>query len=315
MITDSHLKIRILMTNGRRLIVVAGPTGSGKTALGIALARHFSAPIISTDSRQVYIGIPIGTAQPTTEELSQAEHHLISFLPLEQDYNCGQYERDALLKLDQLFKTSSCVIAVGGSGLYIKALTQGMDELPDADRKIRDELQQRLSQQGLAPLLAELERLDPEYSLKVDRNNPSRVLRALEVCLQSGRAYSSFLGGGSIKRDFEILKVGIDMPRERLYQRINTRVDLMMEQGLEEEARSVYHLRHYNSLHTVGYSELFEYFDGNISLERAVELIKQNSRHYAKRQMTWFRRDPEIRWFEDNLPQPVIDYLLSRICE
>lgn len=301
------------MTNTKTLIVVVGATGSGKTDISLRLATHFAAPIISTDSRQFYRGIPIGTAQPTAEQLATAEHHFIASHELTDNFNCGEYEAQALARLEELFLQHDRVVAVGGSGLYIQALCEGMDNLPQADEQLRQSLTERLKSEGIESLLADLERLDPVYYQQVDRQNPSRVLRAVEVCLQTGQPYSSLRTGERHKRDFNIVKVGIEWNREQLYDRINRRVDMMIDEGLEAEARAVYHLRHLNSLQTVGYREMFEYFDGTITREEAIELIKRNSRRYAKRQMTWFRRDEEIRWFAPTEIDAMIDFLENRI--
>lgn len=297
----------------KTLIVVVGATGSGKTDLSLRLATHFAAPILSTDSRQVYRGIPIGTAQPTAEQLAAVEHHFIASHELTDSFNCGEYETQALACLEALFRKHDVVVAVGGSGLYIQALCEGMDDLPQADEELRQSLMERLQGEGIESLLADLERLDPEYYAQVDRQNPSRVLRAVEVCLQTGKPYSSLRTGERRKRDFRIVKVGIDWDREMLYDRINRRVDMMIDEGLEAEARSVYHLRQLNSLQTVGYREMFEYFDGKISREEAIELIKRNSRRYAKRQMTWFRRDSEIRWFSPEEADAMLEFLENTI--
>lgn len=297
----------------KTLIVVVGATGSGKTDLSLHLATHFAAPILSTDSRQVYRGIPIGTAQPTAEQLAAVEHHFIASHELTDNFNCGEYETQALACLEALFRKHDVVVAVGGSGLYIQALCEGMDDLPQADEELRQSLMERLQGEGIESLLADLERLDPEYYAQVDRQNPSRVLRAVEVCLQTGKPYSSLRTGERRKRDFRIVKVGIDWDREMLYDRINRRVDMMIDEGLEAEARSVYHLRQLNSLQTVGYREMFEYFDGKISREEAIELIKRNSRRYAKRQMTWFRRDSEIRWFSPEEADAMLEFLENTI--
>lgn len=282
----------------KRLIVIVGATGSGKTDASIRLARKLGAPIISTDSRQIYRGIPIGTAQPTAEQLAAAEHHFIATHELTENFSCGQFEVQALALLEKLFTRCDNVVAAGGSGLYIKALCEGMDDLPATDDRLRATLNERMRSEGIGSLLADLQRLDPEYYLQVDRDNPSRVLRAVEVCMQTGRPYSSMRTGQRRKRDFEIIKIGIDMERETLYDRINRRVDQMIADGLEEEARKVYPLKHLNSLQTVGYREMFDWFDGLTDRETAIELIKRNSRRYAKRQLTWFRRDAEIIWIK-----------------
>ena len=298
-----------MMSGRKRLIVIVGATGSGKTDLSIAVAEHFSAPIISTDSRQFYRGMAIGTAQPTAEQMARVEHHLVDCLDVHEEFNCGAYERVALERLTELFSKHDTVVAVGGSGLYIKALCEGMDDLPDAEPALREGLQRRLETEGLESLVEQLRELDEVYYNEVDRCNPQRVLRAVEVCLTTGKPYSSFRKGCTKQRDFDIVKVGIDYPREELYDRINRRVDMMMEAGLEAEARAMLPHRHLNALQTVGFSELFDYFDGEISKEEAVELIKRNSRRYAKRQMTWFRRDKDIRWFVKPSPEEVISYL------
>lgn len=298
----------------KHLIVIVGPTGSGKSDLAIEIAERYGAPIISTDSRQFYRGIPIGTAQPDAEQLQRVEHHFIASHDLKQEFNCGAYETEALAKLEELYRKHDVVVAVGGSGLYIKALCEGMDSLPEAEPELREELTRRLRSEGLESLCEELRQRDPAYYEEVDRNNPARVLRALEVCISTGLPYSSMRTGEKRQRPFNIIKLGIDMERERLYERINRRVDVMMQMGLEQEARAVYHLRTLNSLQTVGYREMFDYFDGTISRDEAIELIKRNSRRYAKRQMTWFRRDEEIKWVDTANKQIIEEYLDSKIC-
>ena len=295
----------------KRLLVVVGPTGSGKTDLSIRLALHYGAPILSTDSRQVYKGMPIGTAQPSGEQLQAVEHHFIASHDLKDNLSCGEYEVQALARLEELFAAHDCVIAVGGSGLYVRALCEGMDDLPQADEGLRAELGRRLETEGLESLAAQLRELDSAYYEVVDRSNPARVVRALEVCLQTGLPYSAQRTGERRPRPFGIVKIGVDLPREVLYDRIDRRVDRMLADGLEAEARALYPYRALNALQTVGYREFFDYFEGRTSYDRAVELIKRNSRRYAKRQLTWFRRDPEIRWFSPNDDAAIHEYIAS----
>lgn len=293
----------------KRLIVIVGPTGSGKTDLSIRLALHYRAPILSTDSRQVYRGMPIGTAQPTEEQLNTVEHHFIASHDIEDKLSCGEYEVQALACLEKLFAQHDDVVAVGGSGLYVRALCEGMDELPQADEALRRELERRLADEGIGALAAQLRELDPRYYEEVDRSNPARVVRALEVCLQTGRPYSAQRTGVRRERPFRIIKIGVNLPREVLYDRINRRVDAMVAEGLEAEARRLYPHRELNALQTVGYREFFDCFDGRVTRDEAVELIKRNTRRYAKRQLTWFRRDPEIRWFSPTDDEEMIRYI------
>lgn len=281
----------------KRLLVIVGPTGSGKTDLSLRVARRYGAPILSTDSRQFYRGMAIGTAQPTVEEQQSVEHHFIASHDIEQSLNCGTYEQEALACLERLYATHDDVVAVGGSGLYVRALCEGMDDLPSADETLRAQLMERLHCEGVEALAAELRQRDPVYSATADLCNPARVVRALEVCLQSGRPYSEQRLGHRHERPFRVLKIGVELPRAELYARIDRRVDRMLEEGLVEEARRLYPHRALNALQTVGYRELFDWFDGRTTFEQAVELIKRNTRRYAKRQLTWFRRDPDIHWF------------------
>ena len=296
----------------KRLLVVVGPTGSGKTDLSIRLALHYGAPILSTDSRQVYRGMSIGTAQPSADQLQTVEHHFIASHDLTDNLNCGEYEVQALARLEELFADHDWVVAVGGSGLYVRALCEGMDDLPQADEPLRRELERRLAEEGLGALAEELRELDPEYCRTADLNNPARVMRALEVCLQTHMPYSRQRTGERRPRSFEIVKIGIDLPRDVLYDRINRRVDRMLADGLEAEARALYPYRELNALKTVGYREFFDYFDGRIGYDEAVELIKRNSRRYAKRQLTWFRRESEIRWFAPDDDAAIIAYVGSK---
>lgn len=280
----------------KRLLVVVGPTGSGKTDLSIRLALHYGAPILSTDSRQVYRGMPIGTAQPSVDQLQVVEHHFIASHNLTDNLNCGEYEVQALARLEELFADHDWVVAVGGSGLYVRALCEGMDDLPQADEPLRRELEHRLAEEGLGALAEELRELDPEYCRTADLNNPARVMRALEVCLQTHMPYSRQRTGERRPRPFEIVKIGIDLPRDVLYDRINRRVDLMLENGLLDEAKDFFEHTTATAAQAIGYKELKPYFDGKVTLDEAVERLKQVTRNYAKRQLTWFKRNPEIHW-------------------
>ena len=300
--------------NTKTLIVIVGPTGSGKTDLSIRVAEHYDCPIISTDSRQFYRGIPIGTAQPDNEQLERVEHHFIASHELTDDFNCGAYEVAALKRLEELFYKHDTVVAVGGSGLYVKALCEGMDDLPEVEPALRQQLSDRLKREGLEALAEQLRELDPTFYEVVDRKNPARVLRALEVCIATGKPYSALRTGVKRERPFNIVKIGVTMERAVLYERIDRRVDIMVEAGLEQEARKVYPLRHLNSLQTVGYREMFDYFDGSISRDEAIELIKRNSRRYAKRQLTWFGRDGEIEWFLPSETEKIVEYIDSKVC-
>ena len=278
------------------LIIVTGPTASGKTAFSIEMAKALNTVILSADSRQFYKEMSIGTAAPTEEELAQVKHHFVHHISIEDKYDVADYERDALQLLEELFKTHDTVIMTGGSGLFIDAVCNGIDAMPDVQPEIRQKVEKLLQEGGLKTLQDEVQRLDPEYFAIVDQQNPRRLQRALEVCYQTGQPFSSFRSGNTVQRDFEIKKYALLWERQALIERINNRVDLMMEQGLLEEAQSLYPKRHLNALNTVGYKELFAYFDGNCTLEEAVEQIKIHTRQYAKRQMTWLRRDKSYTW-------------------
>ena len=278
------------------LIVIAGPTASGKTAFAIKVAKALNTVILSADSRQFYKEMSIGTAAPTEEELSQVQHYFVHHISIEDKYDVADYERDALQLLDELFKTHDAVVMTGGSGLVIDAVCNGIDEMPDIQPEIREKVENLLQEGGLKALQDEVQRLDPEYFAIVDQQNPRRLQRALEVCYQTGKTFTSFRSGNNIKRDFDIKKYALFWEREALIERIDKRVDLMMEQGLLEEAKSLYPKRHLNALNTVGYKELFAFFDGQCTLPEAVELIKIHTRQYAKRQMTWLRRDVGYQW-------------------
>lgn len=284
----------------KTLVLLLGPTGVGKTELSLRVAEHYGSPILNCDSRQVFRSIPIGTAAPTEEELSRVKHYFIATRDLQDDYNAGQYERDALELLEQLFLTHDVVVMTGGSMLYADAVCNGLDDLPAVPEAIRTEVTKQYKAQGLAWLQEEVQRLDPAYWEIVDQSNPARLAHCVELSLATGNPYSTLRTNTRKERPFRILKIALERPREQLYERINTRVTQMMEAGLLKEAKAVYPLRHLNSLQTVGYRELFGYLDGEYDLQRAVELIRQNTRHYAKRQMTWFRRDKDIHWIDAN---------------
>lgn len=279
------------------LVVLLGPTAVGKTSVAVALAKHFHTAIVSADSRQFYKEIPVGTAQPSAEEQRAVPHFFIATHSVRDTLDAGRYSREARALLEKEFTHHPVMILAGGSGLYIDAVINGFDDLPQQDAGLRSELQALYEEKGIAALQQELEKLDPEYFEKVDRNNPSRLIRAIEVCRLTGKKYSELRSGKSGRLPFRVIKIGLELPREELYDRINRRVDVMMENGLEEEARAVYPLRTLNALQTVGYKELFDHFDGKTSKEKAVELIRQHTRNFAKRQMTWWRKDPEIHWF------------------
>ncbi|MBR9853572.1 MAG: tRNA (adenosine(37)-N6)-dimethylallyltransferase MiaA [Algicola sp.] len=282
------------------LLAVVGPTAIGKTALGITLANHFDAEILSADSRQFFKEMHIGTAVPSPEELKAATHHFIQHKSIFEPYSVGDFEKDAITLLTNIFKTKHIAVMVGGSGLYVDAVVKGLDEFPEVDPKIRQQLNQALEEDGLENLQNELKKRDPEYAEKVDLENPHRLIRALEVCRAANKPYSSFLNRPKAKRAFKTLYIGIDAPREIIYQRINMRVDLMMEAGLLNEAENLYPHRTLNALQTVGYKELFEYLDGNCTLEFAVSEIKKNTRRFAKRQLTWLRKNDSILWVPFN---------------
>ena len=280
----------------KKIIVIGGPTASGKTGLAIELAKHYKTEIINADSRQFYRYMDIGTAKPTKEELSQAIHHFIDFLEPDQEYNAGRYESDALMKISEIHDNNDYAIVVGGSGLYIRTLCEGMDDLPETDPELRSKYNQLFKDEGLEVLQNLLIEKDPEYFEVVDRNNPHRLIRALEVIEQTGVAYSTLRKRIKPKRTFEIIKIAIDIDRDELYERINFRVEQMIAAGLIDEVKSLMKYRACNALQTVGYIDIFNYLDGTISLQEAIELIKKNSRNYAKRQMTWFNKDKEFQW-------------------
>lgn len=299
--------------NPKILWSIVGPTGIGKTALSIELAKNLKTEIISCDSRQFYKELKIGTAAPSSEELSLVPHHFIGNLSIVQDYSVGDFEKDALKKINELFNKYDQLIMVGGSGLYEKAVNEGLDNFPDIDTKVREDLMVEIQEKGLSYLQEELKKNDPEYYSQVDYNNPQRVMRALEIFRGTGKPYSSFRKNLVEKRNFTSVKIGLTASRNLIYDRINKRVDLMMEKGLLEEVISLQSYRHKNALQTVGYKELFDYLDGNSSLEFAVSEIKKNSRRYAKRQLTWYRRDESVNWFDYQSTQEIVDFVTEKI--
>ena len=287
--------------NNKYLICILGPTASGKTSLAIETAKYFNTEIISTDSRQFYKEMHIGTAKPTFEELAEAKHHFIDSLSVKQDYSAGDFEHDALQKLDELYKTKDVVVLAGGSGLYINAILFGIDPFPVIEHETRLKTFSIYKEKGIEGLKDELRRLDPEYYIEVDLDNSRRLMRALEVCYASGKTYSSFRKQEPKPRNFKVVKIAYDYEREVLYKRINDRVDLMLQNGLEAEAKTLIEFKDMYALNTIGYKEFFSFFDGEISKEEAIELIKRNSRRYAKRQLTWFGHDKEINWIKPNV--------------
>ena len=286
------------------LLVILGPTGVGKTELSLRVAEHLGSPILSCDSRQIYREIPIGTAAPTAAEQARVRHYFVGTRSLEEDYNAGQYERDALALLEDLFQTHETIVMTGGSMLYADAVCKGLDDLPSVPARIRSQVQwdeeRSTKEEWFTWLQGEVQRLDPAYWEEVDQSNPARLMHCVELCLTTGKPYSELRTKTQKVRPFRIIKVGIERPRAELYARIDERVKEMMAAGLLEEARRVYPKRALNSLQTVGYRELFAYMDGDYDIDRAIALIQQNTRHYAKRQMTWFRRDKEIYWLQAN---------------
>lgn len=297
------------MARTKYLIVVGGPTASGKTALSIRLARHFQTSILSADSRQFYREMSIGTAKPGADELSQAPHLFIDSLRVTDDYSVGDFEREALAALEEIYREKDVAILAGGSGLFIRALCEGLDAFPPVPAEVKEAVDRLYREHGLPALQAQLQELDPAYYEEVDRQNPQRLMRALAVCRASGRPYSEFRRSGIKPRFFQPIYVLLELDRKTLYERIDHRVDEMVRAGLIDEARALYPLRRHNALQTVGYQELFDHFEGKYTLEEAIELIKRNSRRYAKRQMTWFRKDAHWRAFAPGETEAVIDYL------
>lgn len=293
----------------KTLVVVVGPTAVGKTATAILLAQHFNTEILSADSRQFYREMSIGTAKPDAEELAAAPHHFINSHSIAQEYSAGDFERDALKLLDELFLTKDTVIMVGGSGLFVRAVCEGLDDLPKAPEGVRDALNKAFEENGLGPMKARLRELDPAYYAVADIDNPQRVIRALEVYEATGNPMSFYQKKEQASRPFQVVTIGLNMDRPKLYERINLRVDNMLAAGLIDEVKSLEQYRHKPALLTVGYSEIFDYFDGDLSLEEAIDKIKQNSRRYAKRQITWFKKYGNTTWFEPHDLTGILHYI------
>lgn len=305
---DKHL------TSLKTLIVITGPTGIGKTDLSISIAESLHCPIVSADSRQIYKGIPVGTAAPTEEEMARVRHYFVGILEPTEYYSAAQYEAESMKLFDRLFLTHDTLVMTGGSMLYIDAVCRGIDDIPTVDSVTRGILQQRLETEGLETLAEELSRLDPRYYAGCDRKNPKRIVHALEVCLMTGRPFSSFLTGEKKARPFRILRIGLEREREDLFSRISERVEQMVQNGLVEETRSVWDFRHCNALNTVGYKEMFAYLDGEMSLEETKEKIKRNTRVYAKKQMTWFKKDASTFWFLATKTEEIRKFIAEQVC-
>ncbi|MBZ9730579.1 tRNA (adenosine(37)-N6)-dimethylallyltransferase MiaA [Salegentibacter sp. JZCK2] len=297
--------------NNNYLLNVVGPTAIGKTALAIKLAKKFNTEIISADSRQFYKEMSIGTAVPSKNELQTAKHHFIQHISIEEEYNVGDFEAEAIQKLEEIFQNNSFAVMVGGSGLYTKSVLQGLDYFPEVPSEIRQNLNLKFKEEGLVPLQEQLQKLDPEYYKTADVENPQRVIRALEVSIGTGKPYSSYLNRPKKQRNFIPISIGLSADREIIYERINRRVDLMMDEGLLQEAETLFPKRQLNALNTVGYKELFEFLKGKDSLETAVAEIKKNTRRFAKRQLTWFRKDPDIQWFNFHTPPEEIQQFIE----
>ena len=291
------------------LVVITGPTAVGKTALCIKLAKHYGIPIINADSRQIYRELRIGTASPSDEQLREVKHYFVGSIGIDDYYNASLYEQNVLRVLDEQFCHSPIQLLTGGSMMYIDAVCNGIDDIPTIRDDIRNEMKRRYAEEGLEALCADLQRLDPEHYAVVDRKNYRRVIHALEICYQTGQTYTSFRKQERKQRPFRIVKIGLNRERDELYQRINSRVDQMMTDGLLDEARSLYDKRSNNALNTVGYKEMFAYLDSTWTLDEAIERMKGNTRRYARKQLTWFRRDTEMQWFHPKQQKDILNYI------
>jgi len=295
------------------IIAVVGPTAVGKTALSVALAKRYNTCVLSADSRQIYKELSIGTAKASIEEQDGIPHYFVDSLSIEEPFNAGRFEREGLILLESLFQQHDVIILCGGTGLYVKALLEGMDELPETDLELRDSLNKEFVERGLDTMVAELKMIDEETYHQIDLQNPLRVFRAIEVYRQTGKPLSAFKTGAKKVRPFKSIKIGLNMPREELYERIDRRMDLMLAAGLEEEARANIQYRHLNALQTVGYSEIFGFIDGQYAREEMIRLLKRNSRRYAKRQLTWFTKDQEVEWFHPAEIGEIVVFIESQL--
>lgn len=302
-----------MVLNNKTVVVITGPTGIGKTGLSIQLAQELNCPVISADSRQIFKEMKIGTAAPSREQLELVPHFLIGTHSIFNYYSAYEYEQEALAITNKLFQKYNTIILTGGSMLYIDAFCNGIDDLPTIDPELRENLQQKYRTEGIESIRRQLKILDPDFYTQVDLKNPKRVIHAVEICLMTGRPYSELRTNTRKKRPFRIIKTGLDMDRAELHQRINTRVDQMVQEGLEEEAFNLHPHKALNALNTVGYREFFDYFDKKTSHEKAIELIKRNSRRYARKQLSWFRRDKEINWFDPGNPEEVITFVIEQL--
>ena len=293
----------------QKLVVIVGPTAVGKTALAIALAQHFETEIISADSRQIFKELTIGTAKPDQDQLASVRHHFINSHSIQDDFDAARFGREALTSIHELFQNHDVVVMCGGSGLYVKAVCEGFDEIPDIPEEVRAELVSHYNKAGIAWLQDRMKDLDPKLFATIDQQNPQRLMRALEVKIGTGLSISEFRKNAKLEHPFQIIKIGLELDREVLYHRIDTRMDSMVEQGLFTEARALYPFRPHNALQTVGYQEIFDFIDGHVDRAEAIRLLKRNSRRYAKRQLTWFKRDPEIRWFKPDQLEEIVAHI------
>ena len=301
------------MNSNKFLIVLVGPTAVGKTTLGVSLAKKLDCEIISADSRQFFKELSIGTAKPSKWEMAGVKHHFVDFLSIQEEFSAGRFELAVLELLQKIYSKKHQALMVGGSGLYVQAVCQGMNDIPQIPENFRQNLYREYQRDGIQPLLEELRFADPDYYNKVDKNNQQRVIRALEIYRATGKPYSSFRQDKIVQRDFQIIKIGLELEREALFERINQRMDRMIEAGLFEEAEKWYPMRHMNALKTVGYSEIFDYLGGQYDKQEAIRLLKRNSRRYAKRQLTWFKKDPDITWFYPDEFDKILLYIKKKM--